>query len=239
MLKQQPLLCARGAKQGHGPADDAVCVCVPAPRRFYGGTPDLKKAYSMRPGAEADDSYGVIEYGSCGFTHSDGALAYPKDMYAALAGESFRALKAALCMHFLLFHPASRALLVFSCRGALFCIGSSSRGGQDRTDVCSPPPAPSLRQLADAASLNMQTPTGTMEAAAAAAMRCAASLAWCLTRGCQSRPPSFSTWARPTPTSLTAMDASGQVGVRGCRLGFEHCAAPKLRVLGQGLSNRR
>jgi hypothetical protein len=40
----------------------------------------------MRPGAEADDSYGVIEYGSCGFTHSDGVLAYPKDMYAALAG---------------------------------------------------------------------------------------------------------------------------------------------------------
>lgn len=40
----------------------------------------------MRPGAEADDSYGVIEFGSCGFTHSDGALAYPKDMYAALAG---------------------------------------------------------------------------------------------------------------------------------------------------------
>jgi hypothetical protein len=55
--------------------------------RFYGGTPELKKAYSMRPGAEDDDSYGVIEYGSCGFTHSDGALAYPKDMYAALAGE--------------------------------------------------------------------------------------------------------------------------------------------------------
>jgi hypothetical protein len=40
----------------------------------------------MRPGAEADDSYGVIEFGSCGFTHSDGTLAYPKDMYAALAG---------------------------------------------------------------------------------------------------------------------------------------------------------
>lgn len=40
----------------------------------------------MRPGAEADDSYGVIEFGSCGFTHSDGVLAYPKDMYAALAG---------------------------------------------------------------------------------------------------------------------------------------------------------
>lgn len=49
----------------------------------------------MRPGAEADDSYGVIEFGSCGFTHSDGALAYPRDMYAALAGEQI----AAQCWH--------------------------------------------------------------------------------------------------------------------------------------------
>ena len=57
-------------------------------RRFYGGTAELKAAYSMRPGADAgDDSYGVIEFGSCGFTHSDGVLAYPKDMYAALAGK--------------------------------------------------------------------------------------------------------------------------------------------------------
>lgn len=40
----------------------------------------------MRPGADVDDSYGVIEFGSCGFTHSDGTLAYPKDTYAALAG---------------------------------------------------------------------------------------------------------------------------------------------------------
>lgn len=56
-------------------------------RRFYGGTPELKAAYSMRPGAEADDSYGVIQFGSCGFTHSDGTLAYPQDMYAALAGK--------------------------------------------------------------------------------------------------------------------------------------------------------
>lgn len=76
----------QGPDRDPGPADDAVCA--PAPCRFYGGTPELKRAYSMRPGAEADDSYGVIEFGSCGFTHSDGVLAYPKDMYAALAGES-------------------------------------------------------------------------------------------------------------------------------------------------------
>jgi hypothetical protein len=54
--------------------------------RFYGGTEALKQAYSMRPGADVDDSYGVIEFGSCGFTNSDGTLAYGQDMYAALAG---------------------------------------------------------------------------------------------------------------------------------------------------------
>lgn len=86
------------------PSSITTSCALPSYRRFYGGTPQLKAAYSMRPGAEADDSYGVIEFGSCGFTHSDGVLAYPKDMYAALAGRELcpehnqKQIKGILCI---------------------------------------------------------------------------------------------------------------------------------------------
>jgi hypothetical protein len=37
--------------------------------------------------ARGIESFGIIEHGSCGYTLSDGTLAYQRDMYAALAGE--------------------------------------------------------------------------------------------------------------------------------------------------------
>eukprot|EP00882_Tetradesmus_deserticola_P033924 GHRQ01038797.1.p4 GENE.GHRQ01038797.1~~GHRQ01038797.1.p4 ORF type:complete len:101 (+),score=12.41 GHRQ01038797.1:483-785(+) len=49
---------------------------------FYGGTESLVQAYKAR----GIESFGIIEHGSCGYTLSDGTLAYKRDMYAALAG---------------------------------------------------------------------------------------------------------------------------------------------------------
>jgi hypothetical protein len=37
--------------------------------------------------ARGIESFGIIEHGSCGYTLSDGTLAYQRDLYAALAGE--------------------------------------------------------------------------------------------------------------------------------------------------------
>lgn len=56
--------------------------------RFYGGTESLVDAYKSR----GIESFGIIEFGSCGYTLSDGTLAYPRDMYAALAGERLVAM---------------------------------------------------------------------------------------------------------------------------------------------------
>lgn len=59
--------------------------------RFYGGTESLVDAYKAR----GIESFGMIEYGSCGYTLSDGTLAYPRELYAALAGEARGVLKPA------------------------------------------------------------------------------------------------------------------------------------------------
>jgi cullin-associated NEDD8-dissociated protein 1 len=44
--------------------------------------------------ARGIESFGIIEHGSCGYTLSDGTLAYQRDMYAALAGEKADAIVA-------------------------------------------------------------------------------------------------------------------------------------------------
>ncbi|KAF8059424.1 erkB [Scenedesmus sp. PABB004] len=58
---------------------------IPGRATFYGGTEALVNAYKDR----GIDSFGIIEHGSCGYTLSDGTLAYSRDMYAALADTNF------------------------------------------------------------------------------------------------------------------------------------------------------
>lgn len=93
--------------------------------------------------------------------------------------------------------PALVTFFDFVCCAVLCC------------DCCDPP----TRYIEYTCANNQQTPTGTMAAAAVAATRCAASLAWFRTRAslCQLR--SSSTWARPTPTSGTPRAAHGQVSM--------------------------
>lgn len=52
---------------------------------FYGGTESLVQAYKAR----GIESFGIIEHGACGYTLSDGTLAYQRDLYAALADTNF------------------------------------------------------------------------------------------------------------------------------------------------------
>jgi hypothetical protein len=60
-------------------------TAAPAACRFYGGTESLVQAYKAR----GIESFGIIEHGACGYTLSDGTLAYQRDLYAALAGETW------------------------------------------------------------------------------------------------------------------------------------------------------
>lgn len=198
-----------------GGGDTHCCCCF---CRFYGGTPQLKAAYSMRPGAEADDSYGVIEYGSCGFTNSDGTLAYPKEMYAALAG------KCGIIALSLRWQPAHGSSIWYALEQVTAGLGAVGGLGLDAMGWCytglhlvrpgrrtRPLKPPLLFFVGAQRVVYIQTPTGTMAAAVAVAMRCAASLALCRTRALLSRPHSSSTWARPTPTSAIVRGVHGQV----------------------------
>lgn len=52
---------------------------------YYGASKTIADAYRKR----GIGSFGIIEYGSCGFTNSNGVLPYPRDQYAALADANF------------------------------------------------------------------------------------------------------------------------------------------------------
>ena len=61
--------------------DVAAGAWIPGRATFYGASQALEAA-SVAKGKPAGQ-YGVLEQGACGFTNSNGALPYPRDIYAA------------------------------------------------------------------------------------------------------------------------------------------------------------
>ncbi|GAX79409.1 hypothetical protein CEUSTIGMA_g6850.t1 [Chlamydomonas eustigma] len=51
---------------------------------YYGGPSTLSNTYDP---ARGKGSFGILPYGSCGYTNSDGSMPFPKDAIAALADE--------------------------------------------------------------------------------------------------------------------------------------------------------
>ncbi|KAF6266008.1 hypothetical protein COO60DRAFT_638698 [Scenedesmus sp. NREL 46B-D3] len=56
---------------------------IPGRATFYGTDPRIESAHTAC--GEPAGSFGVLAYGSCGYTNGDGSLPYPADMYAAAA----------------------------------------------------------------------------------------------------------------------------------------------------------
>jgi cullin-associated NEDD8-dissociated protein 1 len=65
-------------------ADRPAGAWIPGRATFYGATKAWEEGYA-KAGKGEPGMWGVIEYGSCGYTESDGKLPYPIDYYIAAA----------------------------------------------------------------------------------------------------------------------------------------------------------
>ena len=67
-------------------ADRPKGAWIPGRATFYGASKQLEEV-NVKRGRPAGQ-FGVIEYGSCGFTEANGTLPYPIDVYAAVSDQN-------------------------------------------------------------------------------------------------------------------------------------------------------